>query len=183
MITGEGWISAGPGYRRHVVDERMLLDVSAAVSWNLYNVAQASVEVPHLAHDRLTVGAQLMYQDFLQVEYFGLGNGSLESDQSGYRFKNTDVVGYATVQATRWLSVSGRVGDILQPRLLAAAGPRVLVPSTVDLFSDASAPGILGPPSFLHGDVLVAADLRDHKGHPTGGGLYEFVAARGWGAQ
>jgi len=29
----------------------------------------------------------------------------------------------------------------------------------------------------LHGDVLVAADLRDQKGHPTGGGLYQFVAA------
>src|SRR5712692_10227240 len=112
----------------------MRLDVSAAVSWKLYNVAQASVEVSHLAHDRLTVGAQLMYQDFLQVEYFGLGNGSREADQSGYRFKNTDVVGYATVKATRWLSVSGRVGDILRPRLLAAAGPGVLFPSTVDLF-------------------------------------------------
>jgi hypothetical protein len=182
MITGEGRISAGPGYRRHVLDDRMLIDVSAAVSWNLYNFAQVSIEVPHLAHDRLTLGAQVMYQDSLQVEYFGLGNGSLESDQSGYRFKNTDVVGYATVQATRWLSVSGRVGDILQPRLFAAAGPRELVPSTVDLFSDASAPGILGPPSFLHGDVPVAAGLRDDKGHPTGGGLYQVVAARGWGA-
>ncbi len=177
MITGEGWISAGPGYRRHVLDGRMLFDLSGAVSWNLYNVAQTSVEVPHLAHDRLTVGAQLMYQDFLQVEYFGLGNDSRASDQSGYRFKNTDVAGFATVRATRWLSVSGRFGDILRPRLSAAAGPRVLVPSTVDLFSDASAPGLLAPPSFLHGDVLVTADLRDHKGHPTGGGLYQFVAA------
>ena len=43
-----------------------------------------------------------------------------------------------------------------------------------------AAPGILGPPSFLHGDVLVAADLRDQKGHPTGGGLYQFVAATYW---
>jgi hypothetical protein len=183
MITGEGWISAGSGYRRHVLDDRLLVDVSTAVSWNLYNLAQASVEVSRLAHDRVTVVAQLMYQDFLQVEYFGLGNGSREADQSGYRFKNTDVVGCATVKATRWLSVSGHVGDILRPRLLAAARPRVLCPSTVDLFSEASAPGILGPPSFVHADVPVAADLRDHKGHPTGGGLYQFVAARCWGAQ
>jgi len=35
LITGEGWISAGPGYRRHVLDGRMLIDVSAAVSWTL----------------------------------------------------------------------------------------------------------------------------------------------------
>jgi hypothetical protein len=88
MITGEGWISAGPGYRRHVLDDRMVVDVSAAVSWKLYNVVQASVEVPHLAHDRLTVGAQVMHQDYLQVDYFGLGNDSRESDQSAYRFKN-----------------------------------------------------------------------------------------------
>jgi Omp85 superfamily domain len=177
MITGEGWISAGPGYRRHLLDGRMRFNASAAVSWNFYNVAQASVELPHLAGDRLTVGAQVMHQDFLKVEYFGLGNDSRLSGESGYRFKNSDVLGYATVRATRWLSVSGRFGGILQPHLLAAAGPRVTIPNTVDLFSDASAPGILAPPSFLHGDVLVAADLRDHKGHPTAGGLYQFVAA------
>jgi surface antigen Omp85-like protein len=177
MITGEGWISAGPGYRRHVLDGRMLIDVSAAVSWKLYNVVQASVELPHLAHDRLTVGAQVMHQDFLQVDYFGIGNGSRVSDQSAYRFKNSDVLGYATVRAADWLSVSGRFGGILGPSLSEAAGPRVPVPNTVDLFSDAAAPGILAQPSFLHGDILVAADLRDHKGHPTGGGLYQFIAA------
>jgi len=177
MITGEGWISAGPGYRRHVLDDRMLIDVSAAVSWKLYNVAQASVELPGLAHDRLTVGAQVIRQDFLQVDYFGLGNDSHASDQSAYRFKNTDTFGFATVRATRWLSVSGRFGGILRPSLSAASGRSVPVPSTVDLFSDASAPGIVAQPSFLHGDVLVAADLRDHKGHPTGGGLYQVVAA------
>ena len=177
MITGEGWISAGPGYRRHVLDDRMLVDVSAAVSWKLYNVVQGSVELPHLAHDRLTVGAQVMHQDFLQVDYFGVGNDSRVSDQSAYRFKNTDILGFATVQVARWLSVSGRFGEIRRPSLSEAASPRVPVPNTVDLFSEASAPGITAQPSFLHGDVLVAADLRDHKGHPTGGGLYQFIAA------
>jgi surface antigen Omp85-like protein len=176
MITGEGWISAGPGYRRHVLDDRIFIDVSAAVSWKAYNVAQASVELPRLAHDRLTIGAQVIHQDFLQVDYFGLGNDSRASDQSAYRFKNTDTFGFATVRATRWLSVSGRFGEIPRPNLSAATGRGVSVPSTVDVFSDASAPGILAQPSFLHGDVLVAADLRNHKGHPTGGGLYQFVA-------
>jgi hypothetical protein len=27
MITGEGWISAGPGYRRHVIDGRLHFDM------------------------------------------------------------------------------------------------------------------------------------------------------------
>jgi hypothetical protein len=177
MITGEGWISAGPGYRRHVLDDRMLLDVSAAVSWKLYNVVQASVEVPHLAHDRVTAGAQVMRQDFLQVDYFGLGNDARVSDQSAYRLTNTDILGYATVHATSWLAVNGRFGGIPRSHLGEAAGPRVPVPNTIDLFTDATAPGIFAPPSFLHGDVQVAVDLRDHKGHATGGGLYQFVAA------
>jgi hypothetical protein len=138
---------------------------------------QASVEVPHLVHDRLTLGAQALHSDALQVEYFGLGNDSHASDASGYRFRNTDVLGYGTVRTTRWLSVSGRFGAIPRPQLSAAAGPRVAVPSTVDVFSDASAPGIVAQPLFLHGDVLVTADLRDRKGHPTSGGLYQFVAA------
>jgi hypothetical protein len=177
MITGEGWISAGPGYRRRLLHDLMIVDGSAAVSWKRYNVVQASIELPHLAHDLVAVGAQVVHQDFLQVDYFGVGNDSRASDQSAYRLKNTDILGFATVRASRRLTVSGRFGEILRPRLSAAAGPRVLVPSTVDLFSDASAPGILAQPSFLHGDVLVAADFRDHKGHPTGGGLYQFVAA------
>jgi Omp85 superfamily domain len=177
MITGEGWISAGPGYRRHVFDDRILLDVSAAVSWNLYKVEQASVEVPHLAHDRLTLGGQAIRQDYLQVAYFGLGEDSSASSRSFYRLRNTDVFGFATTKAASWLSVSGRFGGIPRPSLSAAAGPRIKGPSTVDLFSEASAPGIATLPPFLHGDVLLAADLRDHKGHPTGGGLYQVIAA------
>jgi len=177
MITGEGWISAGPGYRRQLLDRRLRVDVSAAVSWKLYTVAQGSVEMPHLAHDRLTVGAQVIRQDFKQVDYFGLGNDSRVSDQSAYRFTNTDILGYATVHATDWLTVSGRFGGIPRPGLGEATGPRVTVPSTVDLFTDATAPGLVAPPSFLHGDVHVGVDLRDHQGHPTGGGLYQFVAA------
>jgi hypothetical protein len=177
MITGEGWISAGPGYRRHVLDGRLRFDASAAVSWKLYNVGQVSVEMPRLAHDRVTVGAQVMRQDFQQVDYFGLGNDSHVTGQSAYRFTNTDILGYATVQPARWLAVSGRFGGIPRAELGEAHGPRVPVPNTVDLFTDATAPGIAEQPSFLHGDVQVNLDLRDHKGHPTGGGLYQFVAA------
>jgi hypothetical protein len=35
MITAAGWISAGPGYRRHVLNRHAVIDVSAALSWRL----------------------------------------------------------------------------------------------------------------------------------------------------
>jgi hypothetical protein len=36
MITGSGWISAGPGYRDHLFDGQAVVNVSAAISWNVY---------------------------------------------------------------------------------------------------------------------------------------------------
>ena len=178
MITGAGWISAGPGYRRYVLNRQAFVDGSAAVSWNLYKVAQARLEFPRLAHERLSLGALAIYQDLAQVNYFGLGNGSLKSDRSGYRMNNSDVLGYATVRAARWLSVSGRFGWIHQPDLSTMIGRSVSYPNTIDRFTESAAPGIgTHPPSFLHGDVSVAADWRDHAGHPTSGGLYRAAVA------
>ena len=178
VITGGGWISAGPGYHRHVLDGLAVVDASAVVAWNLYKAAQGRFELPHLAHDRLSVGAQALYQDQVRVNYFGLGNDSFKSDRSGYRLNDTDVLGYATVRVATWLSMSGRLGWIHQPNLSTMTGRSVSYPNTIDRFAENGAPGIgTQPPSFLHGEISVAADSRDHAGHPTSGGLYRGAAA------
>jgi hypothetical protein len=176
MITGSGWISAGPGYRHHLLNGHAIVNVSSAVSWNFYKMAQGRIELPHLAKDHLTVGSQVIYQDMLQVNYFGLGNDSLKSNRSGYRLDETDVLGYATVRTTPWLSVSGRFGWIHQAELSTTTGWSVTYPNTLAVFSDATAPGLTQQPAFLHGDVAVAADTRDYPGHPTRGGLYRVTA-------
>jgi outer membrane protein assembly factor BamA len=176
MITGEGWISAGPGYRQTVLGGSARLDMSAAVSWNYYTMAQVAFEFPHLAHDRLSIGVQTRYQDALAVDYFGLGNDSPKADQTAYRFKNVDVLASGRVQANRWLAIEGRVGWIPQPDL-STAGGRVTVPNTVDRFTEATAPGISTQPAFVHSGVSIVADSRDHPGHPTDGGLYRVTAA------
>src|SRR5215471_10568910 len=177
MVTGSGWISAGPGYRQHLFDGRVAVSGSAAVSWKLYQVVQGSVELPHLAHDHVSLGGQVMRQDLRQVDYFGLGNDSRESDGSAYRFKNTDVLGYGTYRATAWMQVNGRVGWIPQPDLLEAKGPRLTLPSTVHVFDDASAPGLASPPAFVHGDLAVTLDWRNHAGRPTEGGAFRAAIA------
>ncbi len=177
MITGSGWISAGPGYRQHLFDGHAVVHVSAAVSWNFYKMAQGRFELPHLANDHLTVGSQVIYQDLLQVNYFGLGNDSLKSNRSGYRLDETDVLGYATVRTTPWLSLTGRFGWIHQAELSTMTGWSVSYPNTLSVFTDATAPGLSQQPAFLHGDVSVAVDTRDYSGHPTRGGLYRVTAA------
>jgi outer membrane protein assembly factor BamA len=176
LISGEGWISAGPGYRRTVLGGHARVDMSAAVSWNYYTMAQVAFELPHLVHDRLSLGVQTRYQDALAVDYFGLGNDSQKADQTAYRFKNFDVLASGRFQANRWLAIEGRVGWIPAPDLTEAAG-RVTVPNTVDRFTEATAPGISTQPAFVHSDVSLLADSRDHPGHPTDGGLYRATAA------
>ncbi|HJZ74629.1 MAG TPA: BamA/TamA family outer membrane protein [Vicinamibacterales bacterium] len=178
MITGAGWISAGPGYRTHILQGRAVVDASATVSWNLYRVAQGRFELPRLAHDRLAMGGQAMYQDVLQVDYFGVGNTSSEANESAYRFNNSDLLAYATFRARPWLSVSARAGWIPQPTVSTATGLRhITIPNTIDRFTESTAPGLSAPPPMTHGDVSVAADWRDHASHPSRGGLYRATVA------
>ena len=176
MITGAGWISAGPGYRRHFLNQHALVDGSAAISWRAYKMAQARFELSDLARNHLTVGSQVRWQDLTQVNYFGLGPDSLEEQQSEYRLKSTNIVGYATVQANRWLTIGGHGGWLHRPTLASATGPFDQdFPDTLQLFS--GDPGVGQPVSFAHGDVSATVDTRDRPGHPTSGGLYRAAAA------
>jgi hypothetical protein len=175
LVTGAGWISAGPGYRKHFFDGKALIDTSAVISWRAYKQAQARFELPRIAADRVTVGAQARWQDFTQVNYFGRGPNSLEGLRSEYRLKDTDVLGYGAVRANDWLSVTGRFGWLKKPTLSSPAGPfDQNFPNALEVF--AGDPGIGDPTSFLHGDVGVAADSRDHPDHPTTGALYRASA-------
>jgi hypothetical protein len=177
MPTGAGWVSLGPGYRRHLLNGRAIAVVSASASWRLYGMFQGHVELPHLANDRVLIGVQARYQDLRQIRYFGVGNDSTLASGSAYRFKNWDFIGYGLLRANSWLSLAGRFGGIPQPDLLRAAGPRLSLPSTLTVFDETSAPGIASPPSFLHGDIALTADWTDHSGHPTRGGVYRVSAA------
>ena len=46
-----------------------------------YKLAQARFELTDLAHDRVTVGSQIRWQDFTQVNYFGIGADSLVAEE------------------------------------------------------------------------------------------------------
>jgi hypothetical protein len=176
MITGSGWISAGPGYRRRFLNDHALVDGSAAVSWREYRIAQGRFEVNDLANHRLTLGSQVFWQDLTQIDYFGIGSGSLEGLRSEYQMKDTDVIGYGTVQANRWLAIDGTFGWLRHPELSSPSGwfARSL-PNALGTFP--TDPGVTAQPNFLHGTVSVTADTRDHKGYARRGGVYRASAS------
>jgi surface antigen Omp85-like protein len=175
MITGNGWISAGPGYRQHFWDGRGLVDASTAISWRAYKMAQARFQLMNLANKHLTLGSQGRWQDLTQVNYFGIGSDSIEEAHSQYRLRDTNIVGYAMVKVNRWLNVAGTFGRLQHLSLLSPAGS--FLPGYADaLVSFSGDPGMDVEPNYLHGDVSVTADTRDSASRPRAGGLYRAGA-------
>jgi surface antigen Omp85-like protein len=173
MITGSGWISAGPGYRQWLFAQRALVDVSSAISWRSYKVAQGRFELPNLAHSRITVGSQVLWQDATQITYFGVGPNSTDADRSEYRMKTTDVVGYAAVRPLQWLSIGGRVGWLQQPTILSPAGTFLRGnPATLAVFPGDATVAMPDQPSYLHTEASLTADTRNSRSHPQSGGVY-----------
>jgi len=171
MITGAGWISAGPGYRKLLLNENAIASISGAVSVRLYRMAQGSLEFPHLAGDHIRFGVQTLFRDALQVNFYGLGNDSIATNRSGYRLQTNDATTYMSVGA-KALLVQARVGW-LQPVSVASMERDAVYPDTVALFSEREVPGLTSQPIFLHGDLSIGVDTRDSIGHATGGGFYQ----------
>jgi hypothetical protein len=179
MPTGAGWISAGPGYRHWLAGDRIFVDGSAAVSWRTYKMIQGRIELPQLLRSRLTVGTQARWQDLTQVTYFGNGPASLEEQRSEYRLKSANVVGYATLRPRQWLSIGGRGGWVTRPSTATPAGSfKRGYPATQDVFPLDPVFARGEQPDYGYGEVSVAADDRDHRSHPTRGGVYRAAWSR-----
>ena len=173
LPTGSGWISAGPGYRQWLFDDRAFVEASTAVSWRAYKMAQARFEFPHLIRSRLAIGSQVRWQDLTQVTYFGEGPDSLDTDRSEYRLKSSNISGHAIVYARQWLSIGGRLGWLDRPSVLQPSGTFERGnPATEDVFPNDPVFALAAQPSFAYGETWFTADTRDQRGHPTRGGVY-----------
>jgi len=173
MITGSGWLSAGPGYKHYFSNDQILLDGSAAISWHLYKMAQGRFELPKLANNHVVVGLQAMWQDNTQVNYFGIGPDSVEADRSQYRIQTTDFVSYATLKPKEWLSIGGEYGWLMRPKIMPPTGTfSGNFPDTQAQFAADPGVSVTVQPNFTHGEAFVTADTRDHRGYPSTGGVY-----------
>jgi hypothetical protein len=77
-----------------------LVDVSAAISWRAYKIAQGRVEFPCLAKNRAAVG----------------------TNYANSRLQTSNVAGYATWQPAAHVLVSGSVGWLGRPSLSSSTG-------------------------------------------------------------
>jgi hypothetical protein len=176
MITGSGWVSIGPGFRRTIAGGAGFVDTSAAVSWHAYNMLQGRIEFPNLANKHLALGSQVMWQDQTQINYFGIGSASLASNESQYRMQSVDSVLYGAIKPVKSLTIGGEYGFLRRPEILTPGGTfRPVVPTTLEQFP--ADPGVTDSfqPNYLHGEASVTSDTRDHRSRPTRGGVYRVV--------
>ncbi|HET7698014.1 MAG TPA: BamA/TamA family outer membrane protein [Vicinamibacterales bacterium] len=178
MIAGAGWLSVGPGYRERFLNGRAVFDTFAQVSWRGYVRADASLEFPLLLNGKLAVGTETLWQDSKQVSYFGLGPDSREDLRSQYRLETTNVVGYARYRPEHWLALSGSFGWLDGPSVSSATGAfkRDYLDAQTTFPND-PAMIVTKAPQFLHAEVAITTDTRDHPGHPTRGSVYRAAAA------
>jgi hypothetical protein len=179
MVSGSGWISAGPGYRHWLFNDTAIFDTSAALSWRSYKTVQGRFELPNLASDRLAIGTQALWQDATQISYFGVGSETTDAMRSEFRMKTTDVVGYATVRPARRFEITGRVGWLQSPQIEEPGGTfKRGNPSAESMFPDDPVFLRGTQPDFLYTEATFTADTRDHRSHPTGGGVYRLTLAK-----
>jgi outer membrane protein assembly factor BamA len=174
-IPGSGWPSAGAGYRRHLFGDRAVLDGSATVSPRRYSALQSTIQWPQLFSNRLSIAGQIKYQDFTQINYFGIGPDTAKSAQTDYRLQNVDLTASATLRPREWLSLGGRGGYLGGPGI--KPGVSSIYPSTQERFDESSAPGLTAQSRFAHSDAFVETDRRDVPGYPTRGGIYRLGLA------
>ena len=178
MITGAGWISGGPGYRHWYMQDRLFVDASAAVSWRMFKMAQARVEMPALARSRITTGVQARWQDLTQMTFFGTGPDSLETNRSEYRLENADVLGYVTGKPAQWLAITGKAGWLTRPSIQPPGGTFERgYADAATIFPEDPVYQLAEQPDFLYGEVSVKADRRDHRGYPSDGFVYQALWA------
>jgi outer membrane protein assembly factor BamA len=172
MVPGAGWLSVGPGYRHHLFGDAALVSASAAMSIRHYSTLQSQLEWPTLFSNRLSLGVAGKYQDFTQINYFGVGPDSEKSAWSDYRLKSVDLGGTAIYRPSYWLSIGGGAGYIRN--LDIAPGTSAIHPPVNDGFDENTAPGLLLQPRYRHTDVFVGGDTRDVRGYTKSGGLYRL---------
>jgi len=174
-ITAGSGFSVGPGYRTTgrlggAVD----FSTFAMGSLKKYWIADARVELPRLADERVGIDAHVRSYDFQDELFFGVGPDSARSDLVTYGFRNTVVGGSAAVRPTSWLTVSG-TADFLNPRIDPATGEEEDIGSR---FDDSTAPGLADQPDFMRYEGTVDVNLREPRGNPRSGGRYLFTYQR-----
>lgn len=154
MIPGSGWLSVGPGYRHWYGKDSLFVNASASVSIDSYRMAQARVELPKLLKSRVAIGAQARWQDYRDVDYYGVGSTTGKDARSAYAVESNQFGAFARLRPFSWMDVGAEVGW-MNPEAEYIEGPLLT--------------GLVDKRTLVPTEVSLTVDTRDFPGHPTQG--------------
>jgi hypothetical protein len=168
-LTTGGGFAGGVGYRKHLLDDQLFVNTSAAISTKAYKEFLAEASFPQLWNGRIEIGTRFAWRDFPQEDFFGVCADSQLTTRTNYAIERTDIYGRVAFRPLRWFRVGTDIG-LISPTIGPGTDSRM--PSTELVFGDAEAPGLLEQPSFLYKNVFVEVDYRDQPGNARSGGLW-----------
>jgi outer membrane translocation and assembly module TamA len=172
--TGSG-VGFGGGWRHDVLNRNGRVVFEAGHSLRGYRLVRADFSLPRLMDERLEIGIEGAHRHHPQEDFYGLGGGSLESDRTSFLYKGPDVQGRAMFTPVRWFNTGVRVG---WTDVSIGSGKDKRFPTTEQLFTEATAPGLLEDPAFFYNELVAAIDTRDQRGNARAGGYYGVVWRR-----
>jgi len=168
-ITRGSGFAIGPGYRTHVFGDQVLVDVSGAFSYKLYKAFDVRARWLQTWHDRAVLWTEFKLEDYPQEHFYGVGPDTTEDTRTSYDLHGADLRVRGEVKLLPWLK-TGIIAGYLTPRIGPGRAPDF--PSTDELFTDLTVPGLAEQPNFVHVEAFVDVDYRD-SGNPTEGGFYQ----------
>jgi hypothetical protein len=163
-----GGLTLGAGYRKFIGDNTFW-NVQGLYSFSNYKLLEGGLVSKDHFNKRLSFGTRLGWRDATQVNYFGLGTNSQESNRSVYRFQETYADVNADLRPVKWLPIKGMVA-YEQWDTKPGTGAN---PSIETVFNSTTAPGLGADPKYIHSMVSAGFDWRQAPGYSRKGGLYE----------
>jgi outer membrane protein assembly factor BamA len=170
LVQGSGF-GLGPEYhmRREAWDSDLF--VGAQLSTKLYQKYYSGWSLPHLANDHVALDFNAVHRNYSQIDYFGPGPRSSESNRTDYRLEDTAIDGSIGVKPFKNLQLGASAGYLA---VNVGPGQSDEFPSSDLVFSPAVTPGIDRQTDFLRYGPYVQLDYLDKPEGPTSGGLYTF---------
>lgn len=147
------------------------LNVGAAYSVRGYKAAQASLNFPELAANKLEIDTRVRWVDATQVPFYGQGNDSSKDDRVNYGLRSLEAGASLALKPVAWYRIGAGLARL---QMEDRAG--------VGRFPSIGTVGTLSPPAALFSEArytqataFTAIDWRESPGYTRRGGLYSVT--------
>jgi outer membrane protein assembly factor BamA len=165
-VYSGGGFSAGPGFLYPFGDTGRF-DIHGGWSIANYKLIETSLHLPELADGKILMDVNASYRDAPEVRFFGIGNDSLEENETNFTYQPTVVGATVRLVPVDWFYVGGGY-DYLDIKTESGDGS---TPSIEEVFNPSNTPGLGADVTYDVTRAFAALDFRQSPGYNRKGAL------------